>query len=249
MLETVAFQSGIFVIIATTIFSLVMWILAVLVGVRVECVGILYSAGFDLYKSKIKSVELILGWIPTGSFVKMAGMMADYLDKETAEKTAADYEFRSKSLGTRCLIIFSSPILLAVIGIWVLINSSTISIGTLIELYINVSLFRLPLEAGEPIWSQLYTNPVFLMGFLFFIMGIGNLFTNLSSIINSDENKLGCLATAMPFSMLIFMLALLRLIWLNISLMNLLYYFAGAIIAGIIGMLLSILLAFVLPNH
>ena len=87
MFESVAFQCGVIAISVTTIFSCLHWILSVYNGVRVEKVALLQDPFFPIFKITRNSVELILGWLPMGSYVKIAGMVDESMDRGTETET------------------------------------------------------------------------------------------------------------------------------------------------------------------
>jgi hypothetical protein len=248
MIDSIAFQSGIFLGIATAIFTCLHWVLASLNGLRIEKVGILQDPYFSLYKTKVNSIELILGWIPLGSYVKISGMVDERMDRATP-KEPEEYEFRGKPFWTRFFIMLSSPILLTLIGGLILLLTSNIPVWDILLLYIKASFFIIPIEAGDYIWQELYTNPVFLMGFIFLILGISNLFTNLSSILDSETKNIISIHLFLIFVMFFFTLILFRLAWINFALMNILFYFLGVLLVGIVAIFISFFLAKFLPNH
>lgn len=82
-------------------------------GIRVEK----FSLGFPptILKKKFGDTEYCLGAIPLGGFVKMAGENPD------ESVTGASYEFASKSIGARAVVIFAGPFanfMLAWVIIW-----------------------------------------------------------------------------------------------------------------------------------
>src|SRR4030043_1915754 len=69
-------------------------------GVRVER----FSIGFPprLFGKKIGDTDYCISAIPLGGYVKMAGMIDESMDAKT---TGADYEFTSKPIWRRIVII------------------------------------------------------------------------------------------------------------------------------------------------
>lgn len=252
MIDQVAFQSGVFIILATCIFTFTMWIIAAFNRLRVETVGIFSNPYRQLYQVKVKSVQIILGWLPLGSFVKIAGMMDESLDAEDTEvildkEAIPAYEFRGRSLGTKVLVIMTSPLLLSLIGL-ILLNSTPFPLLELLTSYLKINFFQLPLEAGAPIWDAFYSNSFFLVGSIFFFLGLGNLGTNLGSLLSPNNHDLTWLLLFLPFSFLFLSLGIFRLIWSTFTFINLFYFLAGALLTGLIGFLVALLLAKVLPN-
>ena len=249
MIDKVAFQSGVFFSLVTLIFTFTIWILAAIHRIRIESVGILHSIGIQLYKVEIKSIQLILGWLPLGSFVKIVGMLDETLDTDSNIHSMTDipnYEFRSRPLGTRLLVIMTSPLLLSLIGL-LLLNVTTLPLLEFLVIYLRVNFFQLPLDAGTPIWDAFYSNPTFLVGSIFLFLGLGNIGTNLGSFLDKHEN-LTWLLLFLPFSFLLLGLGILRLAWSTFTWINLLYFLLGGILTGIIGFLLALGLAKVLPQ-
>ena len=252
MFESVAFQCGVIAISVTTIFSCLHWILSVYNGVRVEKVALLQDPFFPIFKITRNSVELILGWLPMGSYVKIAGMVDESMDRGTETETEDfihPYEFRGKPLGTRALILYTSPIVLMLLGGGILTIASPVSIGELVVLYFNISLFLAPIDAGTEIWESLYTDPLFLMGFITFFMGFSNSFTSHIPVFCPDKDLPFYIPLLGWLCMIIFSLPLFRLVWMNLSLMNVVYYFIGGILTGLVAFAVSMLLASFLPNH
>jgi hypothetical protein len=248
MLDSIAFQSGFFIVLATSVFTLLHWILAALNGLRIERVGILYNSYIDIYKTSINSVEIILGWLPLGSYVKIAGILDESFDPN--EKTEPkDFEFRGKPILTKFIIIMSSPLVLILVGAIVMNSVATLDLIYILGTYLQISFFLIPIESGETIWIQLYSNPPFLMGFIFFALGIANIPTNILSIFSGDStNFLTYLQVFFLIIMFFLALILFRLTWMNFSLINLAYYFIGAFLTSIVSILLCCLIAKLLPN-
>lgn len=83
-------------------------------GIRVER----FSLGFPpkMIGKKIGDTEYCLSWIPLGGYVKMAGE-----DPEAAQLEGKPYEFMSKPVGIRAMVIAAGPIMnlvLAVLIFW-----------------------------------------------------------------------------------------------------------------------------------
>lgn len=249
MIDQIAFQVGFFVTLATTLFSFIIWILAASKQLRIESVGILQAPFFSLFKTKINTVELILGWLPIGSFVKIAGMINESLDSGSNENLPIqEYEFRGRPLATKILVIMTSPLLLTIIGSIILSQTSPISFGEFLQTYFQINFFQRPIEDGAIIWNAFYTNPLFLLGFIFLFLGFSNIVSNLSSILK-EKHQNTFLLILLPFSMLLLGLAIYRLIWTNLAWLNLLYFFAGGILMGVLSFIIALILAKVLPQY
>lgn len=248
MIDQVAFQVGFLVTLATTLFSFTIWILAASKQLRIESVGILQAPVFKLFTTKINSIELILGWLPIGSFVKIAGMIDESLDSESNETLLIqEYEFRGRPLATKILVIMTSPSLLTIIGSIILSQTSPISFGEFLQTYFQINFFQRPIEDGAIIWNAFYTSPLFLLGFIFLFLGFSNIVSNLSSILE-EKYQNTFLLILLPFLMLILGLVIYRLIWANLTWLNLLYFFAGGILMGIFSFIIALVLAKILPQ-
>jgi len=248
MLDQIAFQTGVFFTLATLIFTFTMWFLAAVNRLRIESVGVMHAPYTKIYEIELKAVQLILGWLPLGSFIKIAGMVDKTLDPNSnTVKDIPLYEFRSRSLGTKVLVIMTSPILLIFIGL-ILLNITTFPLLELLYIYLQITFFQLPLEAGTPLWNAFYTNPTFLIGTIFLFLGLGNIGTNLGSLLDQEYQNLTWLLLLLPLSFFFLGIGILRLIWFNFTWINLLYFLLGSLLTGVIGFLFAILLAKLLPN-
>ncbi len=83
-------------------------------GIRVER----FSLGFPpkLIGKKIGDTEYCISWVPLGGYVKMAGE-----DPDQKEIKGEPWEFMSKPVGTRALVVFAGPamnFLLAILIFW-----------------------------------------------------------------------------------------------------------------------------------
>jgi len=83
------------------------FIVAKLVGIRVER----FSLGFPprMFGKKIGETDYCISWIPLGGYVKMAGMIDESLDSDAI--TGAPYEFMSKPIYQRLLVILAGPVM------------------------------------------------------------------------------------------------------------------------------------------
>jgi hypothetical protein len=247
MLDQVAFQIGAFFTLASLIFTFTIWILAAVNRLRIESIGVLNAPWIQLYKVKIKSVEIILGWLPLGSLVKISGMMDETLEADSNSNAddIPSYKFRSRPLRTRLLIVMTSPLLLSLMGL-LLLNATPFPLLEWVTIYLEISFFQLPLETGASIWDAFQANPIFLLGSIFFYLGIGNIGSNFGSALNNDT-----LTWLFLFLLILFLflsLTTIRLAWSTFSLLNLSYFLLGSLLAAIIGFLVAILLAKFLPN-
>jgi len=88
---------------------------AKLMGVRVER----FSIGFPprVFGKKIGDTDYCFSAIPFGGYVKMSGMIDESLDKET---TGADYEYNSKPVWKRVIIITAGVVMNFIIAITIM---------------------------------------------------------------------------------------------------------------------------------
>ncbi len=77
-----------------------------LFGVRVNKFYIFFDWKFSLWKKKIGETEYGVGWIPLGGYCQIDGMIDEtQLDKEKLKSPAQPWEFRSKPVWQRLLIM------------------------------------------------------------------------------------------------------------------------------------------------
>ncbi len=77
-----------------------------LFGVRVNKFYIFFDWKFSLWKKKIGETEYGIGWIPLGGYCQIDGMIDEtQLDKEKLAAPAQPWEFRSKPVWQRLLIM------------------------------------------------------------------------------------------------------------------------------------------------
>jgi regulator of sigma E protease len=78
---------------------------AKLFGARVDKFYLFFNPWFSLFKFKKGDTTYGLGWIPFGGYCKIAGMVDESMDKEQLKSEPKPWEYRSKTLGQRFLII------------------------------------------------------------------------------------------------------------------------------------------------
>ncbi len=77
-----------------------------LFGVRVNKFYVFFDWKFSLWKKKIGETEYGVGWIPLGGYCQIDGMVDEtQLDKEKLKAPAREWEFRSKPVWQRLLIM------------------------------------------------------------------------------------------------------------------------------------------------
>ncbi|WP_298517244.1 site-2 protease family protein [uncultured Kordia sp.] len=113
-LNTAAIYFGVSAVIIMFLFNIFHCMLASIFGVRIERFGMLTSFGDKhILKFKRHQTEYCLGWIPTGGFVKISGMIDERLD--TSEPfQIEDYMLLSKPPIVRIICTIGAPILLLI---------------------------------------------------------------------------------------------------------------------------------------
>lgn len=80
-----------------------MW--AKIFGARVDKFYLFFNPWFSLYKRKVGETEYGIGWLPLGGYCKIAGMVDESMDTESLNSEPQPWEYRSKPLYQRMLII------------------------------------------------------------------------------------------------------------------------------------------------
>ena len=78
---------------------------------RVEKFYLFFDPWFSLFKKKKGETEYGIGWLPLGGYVKIAGMIDESLDKETLQRPAQPWEFRSKPAWQRLIIMIGGVVM------------------------------------------------------------------------------------------------------------------------------------------
>ncbi len=103
---------------------------AKLTGMRVDR----FSIGFPprAFGKKIGETDYCVSWIPIGGYVKIAGMVDESMDTEFLNRTPEPWEFRSRPMWARMLVISAGVIMnvLLAVGIFTAIHLSK---GKMIE--------------------------------------------------------------------------------------------------------------------
>lgn len=88
------------------------FLVAKLVGIRVER----FSLGYPprMIGKKIGDTDYCISWLPLGGYVKMAGMIDESLDQKIEGQP---WEFQSKSIGQRALVISAGPFMNVVLAV------------------------------------------------------------------------------------------------------------------------------------
>ena len=78
---------------------------AKLFGARVEKFYLFFNPWFSLFKFQKGETTYGIGWLPLGGYCKIAGMVDESMDTEQLKSEPQPWEYRSKPLGQRFLII------------------------------------------------------------------------------------------------------------------------------------------------
>ena len=81
------------------------FLFARLFGVRVERFSLFFGKPLFRYKPKRSDTEFVVGWLPFGGYVEIAGMVDENLNMEQLKQPAQPWEFRTKPAWQRMLIM------------------------------------------------------------------------------------------------------------------------------------------------
>lgn len=83
---------------------------------RVEKFYLFFDPGFSLFKKKIGETEYGIGWLPLGGYVKISGMVDESLDTEVLKSEPKPWEFRSKPVWQRLIIMLGGVTVNFILG-------------------------------------------------------------------------------------------------------------------------------------
>lgn len=192
---------GISAVIVMFLFNIFHCILASIFNVRIEKFGLLTTlGGKQLLKFKRHYTEYALGWIPTGGYVKIAGMIDESLDDESPMKIE-DYMLLSKPLVIRFLCTLG-PQLLLLISMLISISFITSDSSFNEELEIMGAIFQnifqyitgaIDSVQTENNWNAITENtqlfPV-ILSIVMFVIIISTTFTTVINMIMLQETKI-----------------------------------------------------------
>ena len=121
---------------------------AKLFKVRIEKFYLFFDIKYSLFKKKIGDTVYGIGWLPLGGYVKMSGIMDESMDKEQMEKPPQPWEYRSKPVWQRLIIILG--------GVTV---NFILSLIIFIGMAYNYGSVEIPLNSIQG--GVLITNPIF----------------------------------------------------------------------------------------
>ena len=81
------------------------FLFARLFGVRVERFSLFFGKPLLRYKPKRSETEFVVGWLPFGGYVEIAGMIDESLNVEQMKQPEQPWEFRTKPAWQRMLIM------------------------------------------------------------------------------------------------------------------------------------------------
>ena len=121
---------------------------AKLFKVRIEKFYLFFDIKYSLFKKKIGDTVYGIGWLPLGGYVKMTGIMDESMDKEQMENPPQPWEYRSKPVWQRLIIILG--------GVTV---NFILSLIIFIGMAYNYGSVEIPLNSIQG--GVLITNPIF----------------------------------------------------------------------------------------
>ena len=84
---------------------------------RVEKFYLFFNPWFSLFKFKKGETEYGIGWLPLGGFVKISGMIDESMDTEQMKQEPKPWEFRSKPVWQRLIIMIGGVVVNFVLAI------------------------------------------------------------------------------------------------------------------------------------
>jgi regulator of sigma E protease len=84
--------------------------------IRVERFFLFFDYKFKLFSLKKGETEYGVGWIPLGGYVKIAGMLDESMDGQAAVGPAQPWEFRSKPIWQRLIVMLGGIIMNVILG-------------------------------------------------------------------------------------------------------------------------------------
>ena len=83
---------------------------------RVEKFFLFFDVKFALFKKKIGDTVYGIGWLPLGGYVKISGMIDESMDKEQMEQPPQLWEFRTKPVWQRLIIMLGGVTVNLILG-------------------------------------------------------------------------------------------------------------------------------------
>ena len=95
------------------------FLFAKLFKTRVEKFYLFFNPWFSLFKIKKGETEYGLGWLPLGGYVKISGMIDESMDKEQMKLPPQPWEFRSKPVWQRLLIMIGGVLVNFILALFI----------------------------------------------------------------------------------------------------------------------------------
>jgi len=236
MLDNVAIQCGIFTTLVTTLFTGLMWVFSSVLKLKVEKVGIFFK---QVYQQKVKGTIISFGALPAGSFLS-------HKEDDGPISGLEGTELNRRPLAERLLVLIVPPVLLFIIGLVIFLVASPIGLPETVDIYVKTSLFLITIEEGHSLWNVLFTSPITLLGFVFFFMGVSNIFINLQGLFSKiTEGKIWLAFLVQCISFLI-LIGVFRVTYHYFSVINVVYYVVASLVVGLFSFVLFVLMGRVL---
>lgn len=84
--------------------------------IKVEKFFLFFDYKFKLFSVKKGETEYGVGWIPLGGYVKISGMLDESMDEEQMKQPAQPWEFRSKPIWQRLIVMLGGIIMNVILG-------------------------------------------------------------------------------------------------------------------------------------
>jgi len=121
---------------------------AKLFKVRIEKFYLFFDIKYSLFKKKIGETVYGIGWLPLGGYVKMSGIIDESMDKDQMAKPPQPWEYRSKPVWQRLIIILGGVIVNFILSLVIFIGMAY-----------NYGSVEIPLNSIQG--GVLITNPLF----------------------------------------------------------------------------------------
>ena len=95
------------------------FLFAKLFRTRVEKFYLFFDPWFSLFKIKKGETEYGIGWVPLGGYVKISGMIDESMDKEQLKQPPQPWEFRSKNVWQRLLIMVGGVVVNFIMALFI----------------------------------------------------------------------------------------------------------------------------------
>lgn len=90
--------------------------------IKVEKFFLFFDYKFKLFSVKKGDTEYGVGWIPLGGYVKISGMLDESMDESQVQGPAQPWEFRSKPIWQRLIVMLGGIIMNVILGCLIFIG-------------------------------------------------------------------------------------------------------------------------------